>query len=56
MHGLEVKPFGDAVALVTGEWRLQRDKDAPGGVFSVVLVRFPEGWKIVHDHTSAFAR
>ena len=24
-----------------------------GGVFSLVWQRFPEGWRIVHDHTSA---
>jgi ketosteroid isomerase-like protein len=42
----------DAV-LVLGHWQLRREKDAPGGVFSLVLQRFPEGWRIIHDHTSA---
>jgi ketosteroid isomerase-like protein len=34
---------------------LKREKDEPGGVFTLVWQRFPEGWKIVHDHTSAVA-
>jgi len=31
---------------------LQGEKDELGGVFTLVWQRFPEGWKIVHDHTS----
>jgi ketosteroid isomerase-like protein len=53
---LEVTPLGDDAALVTGEWRLERERDAPGGVFSLVMKRLPQGWRIVHDHTSAFAK
>jgi ketosteroid isomerase-like protein len=40
-------------ALVLGHWHLKREKGDVGGVFSLVWQRFPEGWKIVHDHTSA---
>ena len=36
-------------------WHLKRDKDDLGGVFSLVWQRFPEGWRIIHDHTSADA-
>ncbi|MBI4601808.1 MAG: nuclear transport factor 2 family protein [Planctomycetes bacterium] len=54
--GLRARLLGRDAALVTGQWRLERAGDAPGGVFSLVLVRFPEGWRIVHDHTSAFPR
>jgi hypothetical protein len=31
---------------------LARQKGDVGGVFSLVLERFPEGWRIIHDHTS----
>jgi beta-aspartyl-peptidase (threonine type) len=34
---------------------LEARKDELGGVFSLVWQRFPEGWKIIHDHTSAVA-
>jgi beta-aspartyl-peptidase (threonine type) len=53
---LGVTRLDGGAALVAGEWRLERERDAPGGVFSLVLLRLPEGWRIVHDHTSAFAR
>jgi beta-aspartyl-peptidase (threonine type) len=41
-------------AVVTGSWELTlADGDAkPGGVFTLLVRRFPDGWKIVHDHTS----
>jgi beta-aspartyl-peptidase (threonine type) len=29
------------------------DGSTPGGLFTVIFRKFPEGWKIVHDHTSA---
>jgi ketosteroid isomerase-like protein len=52
---LEVYPLGkDAdAALVLGRWHLKRLSDEPGGVFTLVFRRFPEGWRIIHDHTSA---
>jgi beta-aspartyl-peptidase (threonine type) len=36
-----------------GHWHLTRLKGDIGGVFSLVWQRFPEGWRIIHDHTSA---
>jgi uncharacterized protein (TIGR02246 family) len=53
--GLEFRFLGPDAALVLGRWHLKREKDDVGGVFSLVWQRFPEGWKIVHDHTSAVA-
>lgn len=54
---LEFHFTGDDGALVLGHWHLTRDKDKGdiGGVFSLVWQRFPEGWRIIHDHTSAVA-
>jgi len=52
---LEFRFLGPHAALVLGKWRLQREKEELGGVFTLVWQRFPEGWKIVHDHTSAVA-
>jgi uncharacterized protein (TIGR02246 family) len=48
--------IGNDGALVLGHWHLTRDKASGGdigGVFSLVWQRFPEGWRIIHDHTSA---
>jgi uncharacterized protein (TIGR02246 family) len=50
---LEIRFLGQDAALVLGHWHLQREKGDIGGVFSLVWQRFPEGWKIIHDHTSA---
>jgi L-asparaginase / beta-aspartyl-peptidase len=52
---LEFRFLGPDAALVLGRWHLKREKDELGGVFTLVWQRFPEGWKIVHDHTSAVA-
>jgi ketosteroid isomerase-like protein len=49
---LEVHPLGIDAAFVLGRWHLQRPTDELGGVFTLVFQRFPQGWKIVHDHTS----
>jgi len=50
---LEVRILGSNAALVLGKWHLARAKGDVGGVFSLVFQRFPEGWRIIHDHTSA---
>ena len=51
--GLEIRQLGSEAALVVGYWHLKRQSDEVGGVFSLVFQRFPEGWRIIHDHTSA---
>jgi len=53
--GLEFHFLGKDGALVLGRWHLTREKGDVGGVFSLVFQRFPEGWKIIHDHTSLVA-
>ena len=50
---LEFRFLGPDAALVLGHWHLQRQTGDLGGVFSLVWQRFPEGWRIIHDHTSA---
>jgi ketosteroid isomerase-like protein len=50
---LEFRFLGKDAALVLGHWHLARAKGDVGGLFSLVWQRFPEGWKIIHDHTSA---
>ena len=50
--GLEFHFLGKEAALVLGHWHLYRTQGDIGGVFSLVWQRFPEGWRIIHDHTS----
>ena len=50
---LEYYPLSPEAAWVFGNWELGRKQDNPKGVFTLVLRKFPDGWKIVHDHTSS---
>jgi beta-aspartyl-peptidase (threonine type) len=49
---LEFRFLGPDAALVLGRWHLKRAPGDIGGVFSLVWQKFPNGWKIIHDHTS----
>ncbi len=49
---LEFHFLGPDATLVLGHWHLKREIGDIGGVFTLVWQRFPEGWKIIHDHTS----
>jgi len=42
-------------AVLTGSWDLELSGSStrPGGVFTLIFRRLPEGWRIVHDHTSS---
>lgn len=40
-------------AMAVGRWRLKRNNDQPHGRFTLLFRRLPEGWRIVHDHTSS---
>jgi ketosteroid isomerase-like protein len=50
---LEIEMLGADIAWVRGRWKLVTSKETPGGLFTLVFKKFPEGWRIVHDHTSA---
>jgi ketosteroid isomerase-like protein len=50
---LDAQPVGEGGAVVLGRWRLRDTPHAGSGVFSVVMEHRPEGWRIVHDHTTA---
>jgi ketosteroid isomerase-like protein len=53
--GLELVWRDSDGALVRGRWRLTGRASAPdaGGLFTLFLRRFGDGWRIVHDHTSS---
>jgi uncharacterized protein (TIGR02246 family) len=52
---VEVRMFGYDGALVFGRWQLDRATDKPHGRFTLIFRKMPDGWKIVHDHTSEAA-
>ena len=53
---VEVRPLGAGLALVMGEFHLQRTIAGGGnasGRYTLVLRKGTAGWKIIHDHTSS---
>jgi uncharacterized protein (TIGR02246 family) len=50
---IDVRALGADHALAFGRWVLDREADRPTGLFTLVLERRAEGWRVVHDHTSA---
>ena len=51
---LEIDLLSRRSAVVTGKWQLtMSDGKKPHGLFTLIFKRFPEGWRIVHDNTSA---
>jgi len=49
---MKIELLGDKDAFVLGGWSLKREKDKPGGFFTLWFRKFADGWKIVCDHTS----
>ena len=52
LDDINVLMLGRDAALARGRWRLALRESSPGGLFTLILRRFPEGWRIIHDHTS----
>src|SRR5207253_9154757 len=52
---LEIEQLGPDSALALGHWELKRASDNPRGRFTLIFRKIPDGWRIVHDHTSAAA-
>ncbi len=52
--GLRIETLGPDAAFVRGTWHLtMSDGKTPHGIFTLIFRKFPDGWKIIHDHTSA---
>ncbi|MFI5335553.1 MAG: YybH family protein [Opitutales bacterium] len=49
----EVHLLAPDAAVVFGKWELARAKDKPWGLFTLILRKTPDGWKVTADHTSS---
>ena len=50
---LQIRMITPTFAVATGIWRLHRANDQPWGRFTLLVEKKPEGWRIIHDHTSS---
>lgn len=50
---LEVDLLSADAAVVHGAWALDRENDRPSGLYTLVLKRFDNGWKVVSDTTTS---
>jgi beta-aspartyl-peptidase (threonine type) len=49
---MRVVMLGQDAAIATGKFHLRMsDGREPSGRFTVILKKFPEGWRIIHDHS-----
>lgn len=50
---LRVEVLSPDSAFVRGDWQLtMKNGSKRAGLFTVVLKRFSDGWRIIHDHSS----
>jgi len=50
---IRVEMLAPDAAFVRGEWFLKMpDGKTPHGVTTLIFRKFPEGWRIIHDHSS----
>jgi len=52
---VDIQLLSSDAALVFGRWRLEREHDAPGGLYTLIMRKTESGWRVVHDHTSSAA-
>jgi len=52
---LDIEMLGSDRAVVRGRWKVVMSKETPEGLFTLIVKKLPEGWRIIHDHTSAAA-
>jgi ketosteroid isomerase-like protein len=50
---LSVEVLSSHHALVFGHWALKRANDQPKGLFTLLMHKTEDGWKVASDHTSA---
>jgi ketosteroid isomerase-like protein len=52
---LEIHVLCADAAYVMGHWKLDRQAGQIAGVFTLIFRKFPDGWKIINDHTSQYS-
>jgi len=50
---LEIVRIGDEDAIVYGRWALERERDTPSGLFTLLFRDIDGSWKIISDTTTS---
>jgi beta-aspartyl-peptidase (threonine type) len=50
---LSAEPMAETRMLVRGRWKVEMKAETLDGLFTLIVEKKPEGWRIIHDHTSA---
>ncbi len=50
---LETEILSEEIAYVLGRYHLEYPDSVREGLFTIILKRFPQGWRIIHDHSSS---
>jgi beta-aspartyl-peptidase (threonine type) len=50
---VRIEVLGPDAALVRGRWQVVTKKETLEGLFTLLVKKTADGWRIVHDHTSA---
>lgn len=53
LTNLEIELLSQETAFVRGQWQVTTRQNAMNGLFTLILRKFDDGWRIIHDHTSA---
>jgi ketosteroid isomerase-like protein len=48
----DIKILSPDHAFVLGAWKLKREKDEPGGYFTLIVKKINGEWKVISDHSS----
>ncbi len=49
---IEIKVLSNDMSYVLGRWKVASENSSEEGLFTLLFLRMPEGWRIIHDHTS----
>lgn len=50
---VDITVISNDAALMFGRWTLKYPGKERTGLYTLILRKFPEGWRIVHDHSSS---
>lgn len=49
---IEIVVLNEDFVYALGRWKVETEEETNDGVYTILFKRFPDGWKIIHDHSS----